>query len=996
MDDFYQLTAEAVNQNTTKEDAAKQRQQQEEEDVVLKAFNSFGFSKRWDSLLDTVKKQSEAIVDVTKRDLQEFASVLRDDITQAGNGSQTEQSEEEKVRAQEENEGESSKGFDFFETSAARFASLRESISKLNTANLDRMREGLQHTLGNMPTHMESIHLPGNINIQQLRDELAKGSKFAEQYLEKFGTDAVQALSKAITVIAPEEDESNEFGADSTDNNSKSKRIFASRREAMLAELRADHSIYLEAPIKDIDEDDEESKICHTFVAGFSVEEYTDEIAKLLEEYPELRQTMDELVPIQVSYHDFWLRYFYRVWKIDQEDEKRRQIVQGADAHDEEDADFKWDSEDEDAHGADNRTPQADSTTTLAAQPTTAVTSDTEFSNVSASTTTEASLISAPKDDEDDEDTLRPTIVSRTQRALSTSACRSIASPIDINSLPEDDPRRSERFIDETDVVIIGGGPSGLSAAIRLKQLANEAGQECRVMLVEKAGEIGAHILSGAVIEPRALNELIPDWKEKGAPLNQPATSDSLRLLTPTGSIPLPHPPQMNNKGNYIVSLNNFTKWLGEQAEEAGVEIYPGFAASEVMYGEDGSVEGVYLNDVGLDKNFEPKDSYERGMGIKAKITLLGEGCHGSLSKTLFKKFDLRKDSQPQKYGIGIKEVWEVTPEKHEPGKVVHTMGWPMDIHTYGGSFLYHFEPERRLVAVGFVVGLDYENPYLNPYKEFQRYKQHPYIRNVLEGGKCISYGARALNEGGFQSIPKLVFPGGALIGCTAGFLNLPKIKGTHTAMKSGMIAAESAYDALFGATPQESGPIVLDSYEENIKNSWVWKELWQVRNVKPSFHSPIGMWGGMAWTGLDTLFLKGRAPWTWKHKKADWEALKPAKECKPIEYPKADGVISFELLESVSRSGTNHAENQPVHLRIRNKDVPVERNLKVFDGPESRFCPAGVYEFVDDETKPGEKRLQINSQNCVHCKTCDIKDPSQNIDWTVPEGGGGPQYAWT
>ncbi|KAG2186024.1 hypothetical protein INT43_002462 [Umbelopsis isabellina] len=592
---------------------------------------------------------------------------------------------------------------------------------------------------------------------------------------------------------------------------------------------------------------------------------------------------------------------------------------------------------------------------------------------------------------------LRPTTaIALTSRALSTSASRAIWSPVDPKTLPEDDPRRAERFIDETDVVIIGGGPSGLSAAIRLKQIANEKGEECRVMVIEKAGEIGAHILSGAVIEPRALDELIPDWKEKGAPLDQPAVSDHMRFLTPTGSIPLPHPPQMNNKGNYIVSLNNFTKWLGEQADELGVEIYPGFAASEIMYGEDGSVEGVYLNDVGLDKNFEPKDSYERGMGVKAKMTLFGEGCHGSLSKTLFKKFDLRKDSQPQKYGIGIKEVWEVAPEKHEPGKIVHTIGYPMDIHSYGGSFMYHFEPERRLVAVGFVVGLDYENPYMNPYKEFQRYKQHPFVRDVLEGGKCISYGARALNEGGFQSIPKLTFPGGALIGCTAGFLNLPKIKGTHTAMKSGMLAAESCYDAIFGANAQESGPIVLDSYEENLKNSWVWKELWAVRNVKPSFHGPLGLFGGVMWTGLDTMILKGKAPWTWKHKKADWESLKPAKECKPIEYPKADGVVSFDLLESVSRSGTNHAENQPVHLRLRNKDIPVERNLKVFDGPEGRFCPAGVYEFVDDDANPGQKRLQINSQNCVHCKTCDIKDPSQNIDWTVPEGGGGPQYAWT
>ncbi|KAI8638776.1 hypothetical protein BD408DRAFT_422539 [Parasitella parasitica] len=586
-------------------------------------------------------------------------------------------------------------------------------------------------------------------------------------------------------------------------------------------------------------------------------------------------------------------------------------------------------------------------------------------------------------------------------RYISSSASQAIWIPFDRNSLPEDDPRRGEQFEDETDVVIVGGGPSGLAAAIRLKQLANEEGRECRVMLIEKAGEVGAHTLSGAVLEPRALNELIPDWKEKGAPLNTPVTSDSMRLMTKSLSIPLPHPPQMNNKGNYIVSLSNFVKWLGEQAEELGVEIYPGFAASEVLYNKDGSVRGVALNDVGLDKNFEPKDTYERGMAVKAKVTLFAEGCHGSLTKTLAKKFDLRKDSGPQKYGIGIKEVWEVLPEKHKPGSVTHSVGWPVDAHTYGGSFIYHFEPERHLVTLGYVIGLDYSNPYLNPYKTFQQFKHHPSVKSLLEGGKCISYGARALNEGGYQSIPKLVFPGGALIGCTAGFLNVPKIKGTHTAMKSGMLAAESAYEALFnGLEPEQEsqleGPVVLDTYEERIKDSWVYKELYEVRNIQPSFHGPLGLWGGMMYSGIDTLFLKGRTPWTFKHKKADWECMKTAAESKPIDYPKPDNVISFDLLTSVSRTGTNHAENQPVHLRIRDKDVPVERNLGIFDGPENRFCPAGVYEYVDDESKPGEKRLQINSQNCIHCKTCDIKDPSQNIDWTVPEGGGGPQYVWT
>ncbi|ORY07454.1 hypothetical protein K493DRAFT_202185 [Basidiobolus meristosporus CBS 931.73] len=576
-------------------------------------------------------------------------------------------------------------------------------------------------------------------------------------------------------------------------------------------------------------------------------------------------------------------------------------------------------------------------------------------------------------------------LLHENRRAFSATPIRTFAS--------EEDPTKAERFVDETDVIIVGGGPAGLSAAIKLKQLAIKADKEIKVVVVEKAGEIGAHTLSGAVLEPRALEELIPDWAAKGAPLNQPALEDKMLFLTEKFAIPMPHPPQMSNKGNYIVSLNNFTKWLGEQAEELGVDVYPGIAASEVLYDEEGRVKGIATNDVGLDKNGKPKESYERGMEIHGKVTLFGEGCHGSLTKTLFRKFNLRENCQPQTYAIGLKEVWEIDPAKHNPGLVLHTVGWPVDYKTYAGSFVYHME--NNLVSIGYVVALDYENPYLNPYKEFQRFKQHSAIKKYLEGGKCISYGARALNEGGYQSIPKLVFPGGALIGCTAGFLNVPKIKGTHTAMKSGMIAAEAAFEAL-SKEGDETGPITLNSYEEKLKESWVWEELYQVRNVRPSFHNPLGLFGGVIYSGLDTLFLKGRVPWTFKHPAPDYAMLKPAKECKRIDYPKPDGEISFELLENLARSGTNHAENQPVHLKLRSQELPVQRNLGVFDGPENRFCPANVYEYVDDESKPGHKRLQINSQNCLHCKTCDIKDPSQNIDWTVPEGGDGPQYSYT
>ncbi|KAL1921552.1 uncharacterized protein VTP21DRAFT_11268 [Calcarisporiella thermophila] len=584
-----------------------------------------------------------------------------------------------------------------------------------------------------------------------------------------------------------------------------------------------------------------------------------------------------------------------------------------------------------------------------------------------------------------------PTYRLQASRTFTTAAPRHLAA---VTPDTEVDPRlTAERFVDETDVVIVGAGPAGLAAAIRLKQLANAENKEIRVVVLEKAGEVGAHTLSGAVLEPRALNELIPDWKEREAPLNQPALHDKMRFLTSKYAIPLPHPPQMNNTGNYIVSLSNFVKWLGQQAEEIGVEVFPGFAATEVLYDEQGAVKGIATNDMGIDKSGKPKDHFERGMEFHSKVTLLAEGCHGSLTKWLARKYNLRANCEPQTYGIGLKEVWEIDSAKHEPGLVVHTLGYPLDRMTYGGGFMYHME--NNLVSLGLVVGLDYQNPYLSPYKEFQRYKSHPFLRKYLEGGKCISYGARALNEGGYQSIPQLAFPGGALIGATAGFMNVPKIKGTHTAMKSGMLAAESAFRAL-NSSGDVSGPVMLEDYEKNLRESWVAKELWEIRNVRPSFHTSLGLYGGMMWSGIDTLILKGKVPFTFHHKGPDYAQLKPASQFKPIDYPKPDGVITFDLLESVSRTGTNHEEDQPVHLQVADKRRAVERNLNVYAGPESRFCPAGVYEFVEDESNPGEMRLQINAQNCIHCKTCDIKDVSQGINWVPPQGGEGPKYVLT
>ena len=527
------------------------------------------------------------------------------------------------------------------------------------------------------------------------------------------------------------------------------------------------------------------------------------------------------------------------------------------------------------------------------------------------------------------------------------------------------DPKSIERESDEVDVCIVGGGPAGLSAAIRLKQLANEAGNEdFRVLLLEKAGEIGDHIVSGNVVEPSALNELIPDWNDENNPNAfknvTPATADRMRFLTKNSSIPIPRPPQMNNHGNYIISLNQFSKWLGERAEEVGVEIYPGFAASEVLYTSDGSVKGVATNDLGIGRDGKPKDSFERGMEFHARVTLLGEGCHGSLTKQVIKKYDLARDSQHQTYGIGIKEVWEIDPAKFEKGLVAHSMGYPLPMDTYGGGWMYHFG--ENLVSIGLVVGLDYPNPWLAPYGEFQKMKHHPMYSKYLEGGKCISYAARALNEGGFQSIPKCAFPGGALIGDTAGFLNVPKIKGTHTAMRSGMLAAEATYTAL--SSKSNTSSVFLFDYEEKLRSSTIWSELKAVRNMRPSFHTALGLYGGIIYSGIEAFILRGKEPWTFKHKPGgDHTATKAADQCKKIEYPKPDGKISFDILTSVSRSGTNHEEDQPVHLHVKDWDKHAAETYPKYKGVENRFCPAGVYEYVEDESKDLGVRFQINAQ---------------------------------
>jgi electron-transferring-flavoprotein dehydrogenase len=540
-----------------------------------------------------------------------------------------------------------------------------------------------------------------------------------------------------------------------------------------------------------------------------------------------------------------------------------------------------------------------------------------------------------------------------------------------------------EREAMEFDVVIVGAGPSGLAAAIRLKQLAAEKDHELSVCVIEKGSEVGAHILAGAVLEPRALNELLPGWREQGAPVETPVSDDSFLLLTATRAIRLPTPPQMHNHGNFVFSLGNLCRWLAEQAEALGVEVYPGFAAAEVLHGEAGEVLGVATGDMGIGKDGQPLPTHQAGMELRARLTLFAEGCRGSLTKRLFERFDLRDGVQPQTYGLGVKELWELAPEKHVPGKVVHTIGWPLDSRTYGGSWMYMYG--QNMLSVGFVVGLDYWNPWLSPFEEMQRLKTHPKIRPIFEGARRVAYGARALSEGGVQAIPKLVFPGGAISGGAAGFMNVPKIKGTHTAMKSGMVCAEAAFEALAGG----AGHPTLDDYPERLRKSWLWDELRGVRNIRPAFR--FGLWPALAYSALDTYVLRGKAPWTMGHH-ADHASLVKAADAPRIDYPKPDGKLTFDRLSSVSISYTNHEENQPCHLRLKDPTIPTSVNLPDYAGPEQRYCPAGVYEFVAAEDHAG-KRLQVNAQNCVHCKTCDIKDPRQNIHWVPPEGGGGPNY---
>ena len=523
----------------------------------------------------------------------------------------------------------------------------------------------------------------------------------------------------------------------------------------------------------------------------------------------------------------------------------------------------------------------------------------------------------------------------------------------------------------EFDVVIVGAGPAGLSSAIRLAQLSQ---QKLNICILEKGAEVGAQILSGAVLEPRALNELIPDWQMHYPSILTLVKNDEFALLTENKKLNLPTPPQMHNHGNYIISLSQLCRWLAEQAEALGINIFPGFAATEILY-EDDKVRGIITGDKGIDKNGNPTALYQPGIELIAKQTILAEGCRGSLTQTLFDKFKLRENCDPQTYAIGIKELWEIPEEIHQPGSVMHTIGWPLDSKTYGGSFVYHLG--KNLLSIGFVIGLDYQNPYLNPYEEFQRFKTHPTIKPLLEKSKRIAYGARCLNEGGFQSIPKLTFPGGLIVGCAAGFLNVPKIKGIHTAMKSGMVAAESIFQTLNN-----------DTYSSNIKQSWIWQELHRERNIRPAMR--WGLLPGLAYAALDTYLFRGKAPWTLRNH-LDNLQLKLAAESKKLNYPKHDNKVTFDLMSSVYLTNLQYDENQPCHLKLKNLQTPIKINLKNYASPEQRYCPAGVYEIIYDENN--QPRLQINAANCIHCKACDIKDPTQNIIWTCPEGGSGPQY---
>ncbi|KAM9906548.1 hypothetical protein OXX69_006751 [Metschnikowia pulcherrima] len=619
----------------------------------------------------------------------------------------------------------------------------------------------------------------------------------------------------------------------------------------------------------------------------------------------------------------------------------------------------------------------------------------------------------------------RPSAVARSSRSLALgtstrefSTFSQTRQELAFENLSEEDQAilTEERAADNVDVCIVGGGPAGLATAIKLKQLDNESGNgDLRVVLLEKAADFGAHMVSGAVIEPRALRELFPesehyDEEGKGIPLPADivtlASHDEVKYLTEGSAFSLPEPPQMHNKGkNYIVSLNQTVSYLAEQAEELGVELYPGISVSELVFNEKGDVKGVATKDAGIGKNGAPKSSFERGMEFHARQTVLAEGCHGSLTKKAVAKYDLRANSDPQTYGLGIKEVWRVRDENFQPGFVTHTLGFPLLMDVYGGGFMYHFGD--GLVAVGLVVGLDYENPYVSPYQEFQKMKTHPYYASVLEGGECVSYAARALNEGGYQSIPKLHFPGGLLVGCSAGFVNLPKIKGTHTAMKSGIVAAESIFeslkdmDAVDEETDMEAQTLDLKSYEDSFKKSWAYEELYEVRNIRPAFNAlpgRLGFLSGMAQSGFTTMVSNGKEPYTLSTRHTDAEATQNASNFKPIEYPKPDGKLTFDILTSVSRTATYHQEDEPCHLRIPQQDhrKHAEISWPKYKGIEQRFCPAGVYEYVEDESEPLGVKFNINSQNCIHCKTCDIKVPAQDINWEVPEGGDGPKYYMT